>query len=235
MIGGFNMKKYIVILTICLILISITGCKKTPEVSTVSQQPSTVTDDINIQTIDTPESAPDTDTQDVTAEVTDVTNEGLLSEFQGFIEKFYYNFLFKPQSETGELTETDMQLFAISFIYQFEYNELRFDSEKFVLYIPEANVTEVIKRFFNYDFTAHKYPENSPITYENGYYLMKARDEDFGAKPVIKEALQLSSNSYKIVFGSSDTIVKDYYEAIIEEKAGRWVLLNYKTVKAENQ
>ncbi|PKM94250.1 MAG: hypothetical protein CVU84_12380 [Firmicutes bacterium HGW-Firmicutes-1] len=223
------MKKYIPILIICLLLLGSTGCKKQPEAKTLIQQPNTVAEDVSNQGVEsTTEGAPVTD---VATEGTIVTNEGLLTELQGFVEKFYYNFLFKPQAENGKLTDTDMQLFAISFIYQFEYNELRFDSEKFVLYIPEANVTEVIKRFFDYDFTTHKYPENSPITYEDGYYLMKARDVNFGAKPVIKEALQLSEHSYKIVFGSSDANVKEKYEAIIEDRDGRWVVISYKIVK----
>ncbi|PKM52273.1 MAG: hypothetical protein CVV02_02605 [Firmicutes bacterium HGW-Firmicutes-7] len=227
------MKKNIAVLIIflSLILIGLSGCKKTTDVSTVNKQLISATENVPEETESDLKDSSVTENNETTLKSTKVTNEGLLSELEGFIEKFYYNFLFSPQSETGELTNTDRQLFAISFIYQFEYNELRFDSDRFVLYIPEENVTEVIKRFFDYDFTAHSYPENSPITYENGYYLMKARDEEFGAKPKIKEAFQVSSQSYKIVFSSSDENVKEHFEAIVAEREGRWVVTNYKCVK----
>lgn len=225
------MKKYITIIIICMVLLSITACKKTSVETAVNPQ-ATATESAN-----NVESSPSGE-KEVTSTAVDgkpVTNEGLIAEIQAFVEMFYYNFLFAPQLETGELTETDKQLFAISYIYQHEHEGLRFDSEKFLLYIPEANVSEVIKRYFDYEFTQHKYPENSPITYENGYYLMKATTKELGAKPVIKEAIDLGESKYKVIFASSDANVKEHFEATIQEKDNRLILLSYKKVVEATQ
>ena len=84
-----------------------------------------------------------------------VTDEKLITEIKSFLKPFYYNYLFDG-TETGNISDSDMQLFAISFVYQYEYNELPFDAQKFILYIPDKNVTEVIQRFFDYEFINHK-------------------------------------------------------------------------------
>lgn len=235
------MRKYITIIIFCVVLLSLTACKKTSIETTANPQPTTL-EEVNPETA-TPDtssintSSPDANSPDSTpgtSEEISITNEGLLSELQAFIENFYYNFLFSPQLDTGVLSETDMQLFAISYIYQYEYEDLRFDSEKFLLYIPEENVSEVVKRFFDYEITQHKYPENSSITYENGYYLMKATSEELGAKPIIKEAVVYDESKYKVVFESSDTNANEYIVATIQEKEDRFILLTYKKLEKTN-
>lgn len=221
-----KMRKIIAVLILCTMLFNLVGCKKT-SVETTANPQTTNKENVSAETeTGSPEATQNTSSN--TSSGVPVANEGLLTDLQGFIENFYYNYLFAPQLESGAFTETDMQLFAISYIYQYEYEGLRFDSEKFLLYIPEENVTEVIKRFFDYDFTQHKYPENSSITYENGYYLMKATTQELGEKPIIKEAIDYGNSKYKVVFESSDPNVNEYIVAMIEEKAGRFILLTYK-------
>jgi len=220
-----KMRKVIAILILLMVLLSLVGCKKTT-VETASNSQTTNTENASEKNSN-PESTQNPSSTN-TSSGEPVTNEGLMSDLQGFVENFYYNYLFAPQLESGAFTETDMQLFAISYIYQYANEGLRFDSEKFLLYIPEENVSEVIKRFFDYDFTKHKYPENSSITYENGYYLMKATTDKLGEKPVIKEAIDYGNSKYKVVFESSDPNVNEYIVAMIEEKEGRFVLLTYK-------
>lgn len=222
------MKRFISILAIFLIflLISISGCKNTSK----SNKESSTTESRKVEK----ENEENLNYDYSNEKGTIVKNEGVINELQVFIEKFYYNFLFMPKSETGKITETDMQLFAISYIYQYEYKELRFDVDKFELYIPEENVSEVIKRFFNYDFTNHKYSENAAINYENGYYLIKAQDKKFGAKPIIKEAIKYSDSNYKVVYSSSSADSKEEFEAIVKEIGDRWVLLNFKKIASSN-
>lgn len=218
------MKRIMIIITlIIIVLLSTVGCKKSNNIQE-SEALNKTDNVVNNENEEEEEYVYDYSNKEGKL----VNNEAIISEIQDFIEKFYYNYLFRPESELGEITEKDMQLFAISYIYQFEYEDLRFDLDKFVLYIPEENVSEVIKTFFDYDFTNHKYPENAAIDYENGYYLMKAQDDKFGAKPIIKEALKYSDSNYKIVFSSSSVDSKEDFEVIIREVKNRWVMLNFK-------
>jgi hypothetical protein len=185
------------------------------------------------QTLDTVEDMPDFDSQAVS-----VTDSEKLTEIQAFIEKFFYNYLFNENhlgTETGEITPDDMQLFAISYIQQFEHNELRFDTDKFILYIPEENVTEVIKRFFDYEYTDHKYPVNTLVSYEDGFYLMPVFDIGSYNKPVIIEATMTSDFSYTILFEEPIDLkpIDDpsiYYEAHLEERDGRFIMVEYNTI-----
>ncbi len=243
------MKKFAMILTLllCFSVLSISGCKKDKE------EPIDVTTNEVVGETTSSESLPEDSKETVTGDVysegksteldsevdyqdaqgTPVTDQGLLTEFQSFIEKFYYSFLFAPKSESGKISEMDMQLFAISFIYQYEYTDLRFDADQFVLYIPKDNVTEVINRFFDYNFIYHRYPLDSQIAYEDGYYLMPARDDDLKPVPVISQVLKLSDFTYKISYASS-VAGAEHFEAVVEEREGRYTLVNFMKVEAPN-
>lgn len=229
------MKKFAIVVIILICVFSISGCKKESkeqtntvvnEAGTENQigDNNTVGGDVYSESSTILTDAP-IDYKDVKG--TPVTDDMILSDLQAYIEKFYYNFLFAPKSELGEVTEMDMQLFAISYIYQYEYTELRFDADEFVLYIPDDYVSEVIKRFFDYDFVNHRYPLDSKVTYKDGYYLMPARDEDFGPQPK-STILKLSDFDYKVVFTATRDGIEEAFEAIIEEREGRYILLNYK-------
>lgn len=235
-----DMKKFTMIVFMILCVLSFSGCNKDKEVETQAegttvnevQQENGTQETVSSDVYDSNNSVEEDLTKNYqNAPGTPVTDVGILGEFQTYIERIYYNFLFAPQSESGEITEMDMQLFAISYIYQYEYTDLRFDLDKFVLYIPDVNVTEVVKRFFDYDFVNHKYPLDSQITYEDGYYLMPARDENFGTEPVIREVLKISDFDYRIVFAlGEEGASTEHYEVIVEEREGRYVLLNYRII-----
>lgn len=254
-----KMKKVIIVGLVLMIIFNVSGCKnKNTDTNNLDSTNVSQNNNQDTQTDSKDQSGTESDSTDQTgkdntvsqdvygdnssveaqsdidytnATGTPVTETAKLADFLDYIEKFYYNFLFNPNSETGKMTESDMQLFAISYIYQYEYAELRFDSEKFILYVPDTHVSEVIKRFFDYNFTNHKYPENTDIAYEDGYYLMPAKDENLGAKPTITQALKLSDFDYKVVFKSSDSNApKVHYEAILEERDGRYIMINCKKI-----
>lgn len=232
------MKKYAIIVLLILCIFSITGCKKDKEVNgdlvENDSTSETIQTDVPKETIEVNPEGTSIEvgtTIDNSSEGTPVTDATLLGDFQAYIEKFYYNFLFAPKSEAGEITEMDMQLFAISYIYQYEYTDLRFDADQFVLYIPDKKVSEVIKRFFGHDFVNHKYPADTKIAYEDGYYLMPARDEQFGPKPAISEVLKISDSDYKIVFASTEEgAAVEHFEAMVEESEGKYIMMNFKKV-----
>lgn len=213
------MKKNLLLILSLIIAVSLGGCAKAP----------------TIEQVETTEVVNETDETKQTekassAEGKKITNEGLLNELNEFVSDFYFNFLFSPKSETGIITEADMKLFAVSHIFQFDNQDLRFDSEKFVLYIPKEKVAKTIKLYFDYEIKEHNSPENPNITYAEGYYLMKAINKDIKGKPVIKEAFQMDNGKYKLRIFSSDTAVKEYSEAVIEEKNGKFILVTYKKI-----
>ncbi len=213
-----KMKKTILLLT-AIILISLSGCSKPP----ASEQEKTT------ETVTTQAVATQTEKKDnIDGKI--ITNEGLLNELNKYVEDFYFNFLFSPKSETGIITEADMKIFAISHIFQFDNKDLRFDSEKFVLYIPQEKVAKIIKTYFDYEIKEHNSPENPNITYAEGYYQMKAINKEIKGKPVIKEAFQMDNGKYKLRIFSTDTSVKEYSEAVVEEKNGKFILVTYKRI-----
>lgn len=235
------MKKIVVLVLMIVFLGSLAACKKETKNPEQTEEPQATTDtNETIEKTDEPTET-GTITKDVyvdqTTEQTNdgidysaatgtiVTDEVIKNDLQLFVEKFYFNYLFKTASPEGVLTEGEMQLFAISYIYQFEHQELTFDASSFVLYIPEERVSEVIERFFDVEFTNHRFPEETNITYENGYYLMPARDDAFGTPPVITQIMQISDFDYKIFFEGNAK-----YEAVIEDREGRYILVNFKKI-----
>lgn len=154
-----------------------------------------------------------------------------LSEIADLVDFAYYNYLWQPSLESEAMTTENMQRFAISYIYQYEYNELFFDTTDFVLYIPEDHVTHIIELFFDATFVAHGI-ESSLVTYDDGYYLMPAIDGGNLYDPDIVSVVETSDFSYKVTFQSTDPnqSIDDsntYYELGIEQRDGRYIYTSY--------
>lgn len=229
----------VLIVLLSVMIVSIIGCKKKPvtdetlqpQVESTEDQTTTnadtVTDDVYGSNLNNDIG----NAMDATTGIV-VSDEALIENLTEFTERFFYNYLFNPTSEDGKLSESDMQLFAISYIYQYEYNELKFDTENFILYIPEKNVTDVIKRFFNYEFINHDYPADEAIDYKDGYYLVAARDGVFEDEAVVTKITKISDYNYKVVFevqkkNAPINAPIEYYEAIIQSLDDRFVLVSY--------
>lgn len=237
------MKKIIIGLLIIISIINVAGCKRKEDTKvatgiqteTVDELNSNLTDGLTPQaSVTNPVKATTIDSDIQSAAVgTQITDEQVLEEFKKYIEKFYYNILFSTDPATGEITPSAMQLFAISYIYQYENKDLLFDVNTFVLKIPDEFVTEVIRRFFDYEFTSHYYPSAAGITYEGGDYLMPATSKVDKPEPYITRLVKTSDSSYAIYFeaiNEDDPLnpVVYKYEAVVEEKDGRLIMLNYR-------
>lgn len=234
------MKKIMLTIALLLLLLTSGGCKKeeVQQIPQINKETTTIvrndekSDATTVQNlgkaeyVDKSQALDTTDYQAATG--TEILDEALMAEIQTVVEKFYYNFFFSPNTENGQITEDDMLLFAISYIYQYEYNELRFDSDTFILYIPEENVASVIRRFFGYDFTNHRYPALDKVTYEDGFYLVPAQDDNFGEKPTVVKVLQIAENSYKVFIKDPQEI---NYEVVLEKQEDRLVMRNYKKIE----
>jgi hypothetical protein len=159
-----------------------------------------------------------------------VTDEKKLNELKEFIDKVHYNYLFVPNLETGEITESEMQLFAIAHIYQYEHQELKFDAEKFLLYIPKKNVEEVINRFFDYIFVNHKKPAEESIQYKNGNYIIPAIDLALDDIVNTKKVTRISKYEYKYIYDKVDQYenVIDTFEVVLEQKKNKCIIKSFK-------
>lgn len=158
-------------------------------------------------------------------------DDATLAEIAALVDFAYYNYLWDASLESEALTTENMQRFAISYIYQYEYNELFFDTTDFVLYIPEDHVTHIIDLFFDANFVNHQI-ESSLVTYDDGYYLMPAIDVGNLYEPSIVSVVETSDFSYKVTYQSSDpnqSVDESdiYYELGIEQRDGRFIYTSY--------
>lgn len=155
-----------------------------------------------------------------------------LNQVKGFIEFFHYNYLFKANNETGAIDELQMQAFAISYIYQYEHQELVFDTDTFILHMPFELVEDVIKKFFDVDFTNHGAWKDETIKMENGEYLMPAKETGWTSELVLKTAKKVSDFNTEVtceVVSPDTKSVKLIITALIEDRNGRMIMKNYKT------
>lgn len=232
------MRKGIVLLLSFVLVFSISGCKKDKNVdkdiyiednvdTNVTETPmeDTYEEVEGIEVVEEQEKSNLVDSKEVLVSDTKIINK--LSEI---VEKVHYNYLFDPNLETGEITESAMQLFAISHIYQYEYQELKQDTEKLILYIPRENVENVIKKFFDHDFRKHGKPSVDIVEYKEGNYLMPFVDIGLNTTVKNKKVVKLGDFSYKYIYDEVDQYnnVVDTFEALIEERDGRYILKNYK-------
>lgn len=235
------MKQIISVLLLAILLTSISGCAKEegeiiPQTNkeTISiVENSDKSDETTVQNVAKENDVDDSkvlDTADYSAAEagTEETDEGLKADAMVLVEKLYFNFFFEPDTVRGEITEDDMLSFAISYIYQYEYNELRFDSDTFTLFIPEENISSVIRRFFDYEFTNHRYPALDKVTYEDGFYLVPAQDIHFADKPVLKKINRIDEATYKVFFADTSSD----YEVVVKKLDDRLIVRNYKKIEA---
>ncbi|MDA3846951.1 MAG: hypothetical protein PF505_10495, partial [Vallitaleaceae bacterium] len=203
---------------------------------TLSDEPDSVTDDVY-----------DEDTVVETSEMSIIIDdevikkanidENTLSEIISMVDYAYYNYLWNPSTELDAIKQEDMQKFAISYIYQYEYNELFFDTNDFVLYIPDNLVTEMVRLFFDESFIIHKI-DSDIVTYVDDNYLMPAVDGGQLYDPEITEILKTSDFVYTVKFKSSDPNIgidqeKISYQIHLEEREGRLIYTSYKMIIEE--
>ena len=161
-----------------------------------------------------------------------VTDSDILNSLEEFLNIFYYNYGFADIHEDGIITEDDMQLFAIFQIYQHEYSELKYDEAKNQLYIPEEHVTSVVKKFFGINFNNHKQPKVEYIQYKDGNYILSEVDGGDLSEPRIIKVVKINDFSFEIEFESINSNgenieILDKFNAIVEEREGRYILLKY--------
>ncbi len=276
------MKKVVGVLTLVLLMVLISGCKKPVETDVYKDETETVVEDqVAADETETPEVVETTsenvveessetsteetaDTEEdgtttVTEEVYDDTSEAIdeadvdvdpvitnvddpafKAEILEFLDPFYYNLFFGQGSYDEGITEGDMTKFAVSYIYQHEYNELKFDTDNFILYVPQERVDELVDKFFDVTIMSHQSFIDDNLMYEDGYYLMPAADMGWIDTMSIDTVTVTGDFSYDIRFKMSyeeeTNLEPEFYIAQVELRDNRFVLVGYvKEVAVEEE
>ncbi|PKM58490.1 MAG: hypothetical protein CVU98_00975 [Firmicutes bacterium HGW-Firmicutes-3] len=231
------MKKQIIIGLIFLLVLIGTGCEKSVTGDLYNETDTDASPDISLITEDQPNQIPqDNDTQvdGFTQNVVPVTPESVndqevKDQLLSFLETFHYNIFFSQRDMTEGITESDRIKFAISYIYQNEYQELKFDTSKFILYVPKQRVEEIVQKFFGESVSTHASFEEEKIVYEEGFYLMPAMDTEWNEKPQIYSIEIDGDASYKVTISlyNSDLQPTRAYRTIVSVKDNRYILKSY--------
>lgn len=253
-------KRLIMVLGIVLAL-TLVGCKKTPVediyiaeevVETTTGQ---MTDDsgttdavVDIEEDDVVESVTEdvyisaTQSEIVNAADLDVAfvktaaidDPELKAKVLAFLEPFYYNVYFGSMDYSEEgILEEDMVKFAISYVYQWEYNDLRLevnlDTNDVLLYVPEERVEELVEKYFGVQVTGHHTFVEEDIEYNGGYYLMSTTDEGWNDEMEINSISSAGDFAYEVVFTVLDIEGHPVqsYKVNLEIRSERFIVSNY--------
>ncbi len=153
-----------------------------------------------------------------------------------FLDPIYYNLFFGQGNYVEGITEEDMTKFAISYIYQHEYNELKFDTSNFILYVPEKRVEEIVYRYFDYEVTGHHSFIEDNLMYEDGFYLMPAVDAGWNDVMTISSASTTGDFSYEVIVDVTNEMdeSKVSYKTGIEVRNDRYVLVSYTAIEGSD-
>lgn len=173
---------------------------------------------------------------DVTPVASTVEDPAFEASVLAFLDPVYYNLFFGQGNYVEGITEEDMTKFAISYIYQHEYNELKFDTSNFILYVPEKRVEELVYRYFDYEVTGHHSFIEEDLMYEDGFYLMPAVDAGWNDVMSIGSASATGDFSYEVIIDVTNEMdaSKVSYKAGVEMRNDRYVLVNYTSVEGSS-
>lgn len=146
-----------------------------------------------------------------------------------FLEPIYYNIFFGHGDYVDGIAEEDMVKFAISYIYQHEYNELKFDTQQFILYVPEKRVETLVKKYFDKSVSGHHSFVEENVLYEDGYYLMPAVDTGWNDTISIAKVSAAGDYSYEVILKvtSENSEKVTQYRVAIEMRDDHYVLTGY--------
>jgi len=235
------MEKQIILGLICLLVLVGTSCKQsvTDDIYNetdvvVSSDANTITDDLQNPT-SADENAQVDEVASVVGPVTpeSVNNQNVKDQLLSFLETFHYNVFFSQRDMTDGIMDSDRIKFAISYIYQNEYQELKFDTSKFILYVPAQRVEEIVYEYFGETVSNHTAFEEEKIVYEEGFYLMPAMDTEWNEKPQIYNVEIHEDASYRVTISlyNSDLQPTRAYRTIVAVENNRYVLKSYSLIK----
>ena len=171
-------------------------------------------------------------------EATVVVDETITSEIYDYLKPFYFNYFFELgiNEENGNVESDAMTLFALSYIVQNEYNELRFDPSTFMLYIPKEHVIEVVHKYFYRHLDVFNEYEDLKISFDNDVYEVFVPIDEWDVDLRVASVEQLGDFTYKVIgeaVSKSSDRVKEQIDVIIDKSKDGYVIINYETSEIE--
>lgn len=181
-------------------------------------------------------------------EGTDVVDIDKLAQIKTFTEIFYYNNYFsgaikeyaiaiEKGSFMPNISNDTMLQFALSYVMQYENEELMFDYDTFRIQIPKSMPEVAIERFFYKKMEAIKpYPEKEIYLVEDEYTMdLIAKDWDYYLEPVKCTAHTGEGVTYyKATYNQMHTVSKSAVfslEVCIMEINGNFYMLSYQELE----
>lgn len=134
------------------------------------------------------------------------------------------------EEETGNVGIDAMTLFALSYIMQYEYNELDFDAESFTLYIPKEYVVQKVEKVFLRKLDVFKSYEELEIEYFDDTYSVNVEDGVWDVELNLTKVEKLGDFTYRVtgqLLSTGSGRVKEEVQAIIDESQNGHVMVNY--------
>ncbi len=162
----------------------------------------------------------------------EVTDEELIKELNKYMEAFYFNYYFTLglEEDTGNITVDAMTLFALSYIMQYEYNELKFEHKTYTLYIPKEHVVNIVQKYFYKNLDVFNVYEDLKIDFEDDIYSVVVEDGRWDVEIKVTKVERLGDFTLRIlcdVTNETTGRLKEQIEAVVDESQDGHVLINY--------
>ncbi len=263
------MKKKVVVLTLITAMLLVAGCKKTTTEDIYGDQTTTEEPAVSEQVAESGEEAQEeadaseeelseetvaedvydhTATEEVDAsDVEVVSSNGVVTDpifekqLVNFLDPVVFNILTGQESFDEGFTEDDMVRFAVSYVYQYEYNELKFDTEEFKLYVPEKHVEEIVEKYFDTSVTRHHSFEDYGVVYKDGDYIVDPVGDSWDVEMYLSKVVKTGDFSYEALVEMRDEVENElgeldpshYHLASLEVRDGRFILTGYKNAESD--
>ncbi len=167
-----------------------------------------------------------------------VEDEETIGILQAYLEDFYFNYYFYEgvDKESGNIGADAMTLFALSYIMQYEREELRFDYENFILFIPADHVISVIQEYFYRQLDVFEGYEELGISYEDDMYSVIVEGGEWDVDLEVDTVEKLGDFTYLVkcnAVSKASGMVRETVEAVVDESHEGLVLINYIVDEAE--
>ncbi len=129
-----------------------------------------------------------------------------------------------------------MALFALSYIVQNEYNELRFEPSTFTLFIPKEHVIDIVQKYFYRQLDVFSDYEDLKISFKDEIYSVFIPIDEWDVEFRIASVEQLGDFTYKVIgeaISLNSGLVKEQIDVIIDKSHDGYVIINYSTSKIE--
>ncbi len=171
---------------------------------------------------------------DVVGEI--VENETLRKDMQDYLSDFYYNYyFFQSLDETGNVNGDNMVLFALSYIMQYENEELPFDADTYRLTIPVDQVQNVLHKYFYRELEQYKDYEAFNVIYTDHNYSVVVEDDRWDthmAMPVIERIGDFTYLVSADILDDTEDKVLHRVVAVVDESPTGLHLMNFKIEEA---